>query len=227
MFSRHNVDTVDGFEAKHSHIAKLTYQKKLEKGMIIVLNKSLKDEVVNYAKNVSCGVIGLKSSVRMTLGSICKFEPAVAYNTQKFTLSQIERNLDGLANAYNANVAFLEDQQHSEELRTFARGLRDRLFQDREKLELIGLSFEDGSGNLQFNRRVLSELSQLEIYSVMDVNTQIFHSLYKKTLELLVVPLSSHMHFKGLNYHYNYRIGHMVEEGFSAIESGMIVNKAV
>jgi hypothetical protein len=51
--------------------------------------------------------------------------------------------------------------------------------------------------------------------------------LLKQSGDFLTDPLVDHMKFKGLGYHYNYKMGMMETDGFNTIEAGLLINKAV
>jgi len=216
--------------ARRSRIAKTTPQEKLDQGMTIVLNKSLKNEIVNYAQNVSHGVTGFKSNVRKLITDMGSFGLNAMYNGYDSAVYNMGRNLQAVASSYNKSVEFFDSQQQSGELRSFSRELRDRIGQGQDRLSMLGLSLEETPGQaarMRFDREALQELSHIELHTAISANLQVFHSLHQSATEVLTAPLSSHIQFKGLNYHYNYQLGRMVEDGFGIIESGMIVDRIV
>ena len=212
---------------RRARIAETTPQEKLDRGMVIVLNKSLKEEIVNYARNVSLGVTNFKSTVRMALTDMSGFGLNAMYNGYESAVRLVEKDLANLAKAYNAGTAFLERQQQSSDLRSFSQTLRDRIYQGQDRMGLLGFTYEEEGAGLQFDPVVLHDMTQIEMHAAIGANIQVFHGLHQSTSEVLTAPLSSHMHFRGLNYHYNYQLGRMVEDGFGIIESGMIVNRVV
>lgn len=225
---RNNKDII----RRRTRIAETTPQEKLEQGMVIVLNKSLKEEIVNYARNVSQGVTHFKSAIRLALADMGSFGLNAMYNGYDSAVRLVELDLIQLTEAYNKSTAFLESQQQSSELNHFSAALKDRVYQGRDRLGLLGFAFslyddEEWDGILVYDPEILRSLSQIEIHAAIGANMQVFHSLHQTTTEVLNAPLSSHMHFKGLNYHYNYQLGRMVEDGFGIIESGMIVDRVL
>ena len=213
--------------AKRARIAKTTPKDKLDRGMMVVLNKSLKNEIVRYAQNVSAGVTGFKSSLHMLLSDMGNFGLNAMYNGYDSAAMLVEDSLTAVAKTYNSSTTFLEEQNQSVQLRSYSQSLRERLMQGGDRLKSLGLTFENEGRNLQFNPEVFRSLSQIELHAVIGANMQIFHSMHQNTATVLTEPLSSHMHFKGLSYHYNYQLGRMVEDGFGIIESGMIVDRVV
>ena len=215
---------------KKARITNTSPQDKLDRGMMIVLNKSLKNEIINYARNVSNGVTSFKSSVHMSLNDMGSFSLNVMYNGYESAISSLEDNLTNLTTSYNRSTTFLQRQQQSPDLRSFSQELRDRIFQGKDRLELLGFSFyEESEGNsyLNFDSGILRSLNHIEIHAAIGANIQLFHSLHQRTTAVLTAPLSHHMPFRGLSYHYNYQMGRMVEDGLNIIESGMIVDRVV
>jgi len=200
---------------------------KVNRGMVVVLNKSLKSEIVRYARNVSQGVTGFKASLNTLLSDMGSFGLNAMYNGYESALRMVEDDLTKLAAAYNKSSGFLENQRESTELRHFSVNLRERLSQGKERLSLLGLNFSTEGYGLEFDSEVLQSLSQIELHGAIGANMQVLHSLHQSTTEVLSAPLSAHIGFKGLSYHYNYQLGRMVEDGFGIIESGMIVDRVV
>ena len=212
---------------KRARIAKTTPKEKLDQGMMIVLNKSLKSEIVRYARNVSDGVTGFKSSLHMLLSDMGSFGLNAMYNGYDSATLLVEDSLMAVTKAYNSSTSFLENQTQSAQLRSFSQALRERLMQGGDRLKSLGLTFEDEGRNLHFEPEVFRSMSQIELHAAIGANMQVFHSMHQSAATVLTEPLSSHMHFKGLSYHYNYKLGRMVEDGFGIIESGMIVDRVV
>ena len=214
-------------KVKRSRIANTSPKDKMDRGMVIVLNKSLKEEIVSYARNVSFGVTHFKSSVRTALTNMGSFGLNAMYEGYESAVEMMEEDLANIADTYNRGATFLRDQKESADLRSFSYQLRDKIFQGRDRLGLLGFNVEDESSTLHFDPSVLRSLSQIELHAAIGANMQVFRGLYQSTSEVLNTPLSSHIHFRGLSYHYNYQWGRMVEDGYGMIESGMIVDRVV
>ena len=212
---------------RRSRIAATTPQDKIEQGMIIVLNKSLKDEIVSHARNVSHGVTYFKSSVRMAIANMGSFGLNAMYNGYDSAVRMVEEDLENMAAAYNTGTAYLQRQQQSADLRSFSQALRDRIYQGQDRLGLLGFTVDAENESLHFDQSIIRGLSHIELHAAIGANMQVFHGLHQSTNDVLVAPLVSHMHFRGLSYHYNYQLGRMVEDGFGIIESGMIVDRVV
>ena len=210
---------------KRPRIAETTPKDKLDQGMMIVLNKSMKNEIIRYAQNVSGGVTNFKSAVRTLLKDMNNFTVNAMYEGYESATKMVEKDLIAVREAYNNGTAFLTEQKQSGELRAFSNLLRDRILQGQDRLDLLGVSIEDDK--IHFDSEVFRSMSPIELHSAIGANMPVFHSLHKTTTDVLTAPLSSHMHFRGLNYHYNYQLGKMVEDGFGIIESGMLVDRIV
>lgn len=213
--------------SKRPRIAQTSHQDKIDKGMRVVLNKSRKAEIVNYAKNVSHGVTQLKSVVRTTLTNMNSFGLNAMYRGYDSAVALVEKDLTKLAEAYNAGTEFMEAQDQSEELRSFSEALRERISQGRDKLRLLGLTVDRQRARLQFDPDVLKQLSQIELHAAIGINMQVFHSMHRSATDVLNAPMASHISFKGLSYHYNYQLGRIVEDGYGIIESGMVIDRVV
>jgi len=212
---------------RRAKIAEATPQARMDRGMVFVLNKSLKSEIVRYARSVSQGVTQFKTTVHSLSKDMGNFGLNAMYNGYDSALQLVEDGLYAVAEAYNTSTGFLERQQQSESLRSYSHALRDKMEQGRDLLGMLGVSFGVDDDSMVFDPSVLQELSQIELHVAIGSNLQVFHSLHQSATEVLVEPLSVHMGFKGLSYHYNYQLGRMVEDGFGIIESGMIIDRVV
>jgi len=138
----------------------------------------------------------------------------------------IADDLEEFAGHVNAAADFMQKQAHSGSLKIFSYELADNLQYNRERLALLGLTLGE-DGRVNFDRPFLKGLSQEKINVAIGENIQIFSGLQKHAVTFLNAPLAEHMKFKGLGYHYNYKLGKMEMDGFDVIEAGMLVDKAV
>ena len=215
-------DAVNNYTSRRARIAERTPQYMLDHGMTIVLNKALKDEIVKYAQNVSCSVTGLKYAVRSLINDIENF----SINTMEFgfeaATQAVEERLTFLSDTYNENTTFMRQQQHSPQLRTFSYEIGDNVYHNQYRLEKLGFSFSEEG--VHFDPVAYRILGREELQSAFNDNIQVFISLYQSTDDILAAPLSDHMHFRSFSYHYNYKLGRMVEDGFGIIQSGMLLD---
>ena len=194
-------------------------------GQAYILNKSLKDEIVQYAQNVSQGTTHLHSTTRQVAAGMENFNRDGADSTR--ARQRLTGDLGEFTEQYNGTIAFMKEQPHSAELRAFSDEISDTLRYNRDRLALLGFSQSD-EGTLSFDRLRFSELSRDQANVAIGENIQIFSDLHAQTNRLLQAPLAEHMRFKGLSYHYNYKMGAMVaDDGFSLIESGMIIDTSL
>jgi hypothetical protein len=193
---------------------------------IYVLNKSLKDEIVNYAHNVSYGVTNLRSTAKQTSNDMENFNRNVhreGFNTAQEWLSG---DLEEFAENYNKSSGFMQSQQQSPALRTFSYEIADNLYYNRDRLSMVGLNVGE-EGRLSFDREYFQSMPQEKINVAIGENIQIFSGLQRHAGAFLSEPLVDHMRFKGLGYHYNYKMGAMETDGFGILETGMLIDKAV
>ena len=208
---------------RRARIAEKTPQYVKDQGMTFILNKALKDEIVNYAQNVSHNVTGLNIAVRSLMRDMRNFEDTAEEYGHEAAIQQIEYRLDRLTEAFNQNANFMEYQQHSAQLRNFSYELSNNVYHNRERLGRVGFYFSEEE-EVRFNPDSLRLLHDDEIKTAFDESLQVFSVLYRNTGDILSAPLSEHMQFKGLSYHYNYRLGKIVEDGFGMIQSGMLLD---
>lgn len=195
-------------------------------GQMYILNKSLKDEIVKYAHNVSYGVTNLRASTRQTATDMENFNRDIHSDGLEKAKEWLADDLQEFATQYNASTGFMQSQKHSTDLRSFSCEVADNLFYNQERLSMLGFSLSE-SGQLSFSRDHLDGLSQDQINIAIGENIQIFSDMSRHTDKLLSEPLSEYMDFKGLSYHYNYKMGTMVTDGFGIIESGLLIDKVV
>lgn len=192
----------------------------------LILNKSRKNEIVQYARSVSEGVTGLKSSARQIVDDMELFNRNANRDGFDATLQELGDDLEAFAEKFNESASFMKNQTHSQQLRAFSDEVNDQLYYHRDRLALLGLSLSD-EGRMAYDRTVLENAHQGKVNVAIGENLQIFNDTYQQVSDFLTAPLSEHMNFKGLNYHYNYKMGGMVSDGFGIIESGLLMDRVV
>jgi len=233
MYRPYIVGTRDSnrITAKRARLTQKRPQQVIEQqGMSFVLNKSLKNEIVRYAQNVSQGVNGVQSAARSLLHSMDGFSRNAMQYGREQAVSLVEDGVNNLVEAYNKNVEFMRDQNHSPQLRNFSYDMTDNIHQNQKRLNRLGISFtetEEGERMLFDRESFRNSTRGGNIYVAIGENIQMLDNLYRSANQVLTAPLSEHMQFKALNYHYNYQLGRMVEDGFGIIDSGLIVDKVV
>lgn len=192
----------------------------------ILLNKTMKQEVREYARGVSDSVVSTKESSKNTVRDMTEFNKNAfkrSYDTAKMW---IQYDLEEFASSYNDSTEFLSDQKHSQSLRSFSERLTDNVQASAAQLEDLGLSMNN-DGKLNFNVAKFNELSESRLNSAIGESINVFQEIYNDAGEILTEPLKEHMNFKNLGYYYNYKLGRMESDTFKMIESGMLVDLVV
>jgi len=195
-------------------------------GRIFVLNKALKNEIVRYAQAVSHGVTDLREATKQTALDMENFNRTVHMDGWEYAIRNLSEDLEQFADDFNRSAGFMQSQLHSSGLRAFSHEVVDNVFHNRGRLEMLGLSLSE-EGQLSFSRAQMESMNHEEVNVAIGENIAIFEGLKSYTQQLMTEPLVEHMRFRGLNYHYNYRMGTMETEGYSLIEAGMLVDRLV
>lgn len=195
-------------------------------GRVFVLNKALRNEVINYAQAVSHGVTDLREATKRTSIDMENFNGMVHKNGWDVARENLADNIGNFADNYNRSAGFMQQQMHSAGLRAYSGEVVENVHNNMERLEMLGLSLSE-EGLIAFNREHVSGMSHEEINVAIGETIEIFESLRSYTSQLMTEPLAEHMRFRGLSYHYNYRMGTMETDGFGLIEAGMLVDRLV
>jgi len=195
-------------------------------GRIFVLNKSLRNEIVNHAQNVTSGVTDLRQATGRAAYDMENFNRTVHREGWEEAIENLTENLAEFAAGFNQSADFMQSQEHSAGLRAFSEEVTDNVYYNRSRLEMLGLSLSEG-GRLAFSDRQVRAMSHEQVNVAISENIEIFEGLRAYTSQILSEPLVEHMHFRGLTYHYNYQLGRMETEGFGLLEAGMLVDKFV
>jgi hypothetical protein len=195
-------------------------------GRVFVLNKALRDEIVNYARAVSDGVTDLRDATKRTAADMERFNAMVHRDGWENALENMTENLAEFAEYYNRSADFMNTQKHSAGLRAYSSEVIENVHHNRGRLKMLGLTLTD-EGRLNFDREAVSALSHEAMNVAIGENIETFDGLRSHTRQLMTEPLVEHMRFRGLSYHYNYRMGKMETDGYNLIESGMLVDRLV
>jgi hypothetical protein len=198
----------------------------LSGGRMYVLNKAVKEEIINYAQNVSFGVTNLRSSARHTANDMEIFNRNAHREGFGEAVDLLTEDLSKFTRHYNEATDFLQNQEQSANLRTFSMEVTDNINYNKERLNMLGLSINE-DGRMRFDKQAVREMSPERINIAIGENIRIFGDLSQHTENILTEPLIDHMKFKALNYHYNYKMGMMEADGFSLLEAGILVDKWV
>ena len=195
-------------------------------GRIFVLNKSLRNEIVNHAQNVTTGITDLRSATGRTAQDMENFNRTVYREGWEEAVDRLTENLTQFADGYNHAANFMQSQEHSAGLRAFSEEVTDNVYYNRTRLEMLGLTLSE-EGRLAFSNKQVRDMSHEQINVAISENIEIFEGLRAYTGQVLSEPLVEHMHFRGLTYHYNYQLGRMETEGFGLLEAGILVDRVV
>lgn len=195
-------------------------------GRVFVLNKALRNEVVRYAQAVSFGVTDLREATKRAVTDMEHFNGMVHKEGWDSALSNMAENLELFSEYYNSSAGFMQAQAHSEGLRLYSSEITDNVNNNSVRLEMLGLVLSE-EGQINFNREAVMAMNHEEMNVAIGENIEIFEGLRSYTQQLMTEPLVEHMRFRGLAYHYNYRLGTMETDGYNLIEAGMLVDRLV
>jgi len=212
----------DGYTPRKERIAQGTETQ----GRVFVLNKALRNEIVNYAQSVSGGVSNLRDATKRTAVDMESFNSKVHREGWEAALENMVENLENFANGYNRSAGFMQNQPHSSGLRSYSGEVTENVQNNRSRLEMLGLTLSE-DGKIAFDREFVSAMNHETINVAIGENIELFEGLRSYTQQLMTEPLIEHMRFRGLSYHYNYRMGTMETDGYSLIEAGMLVDRLV
>ncbi len=191
-----------------------------------MLNKSLKSDVVEYARGVSNGVLSIKNISNNVVINMENFNKNLHKKDYEAIKEWIREDISWFANNYNKGVNFLSSQSHSPTLNEYANTLKIFISENSDLLLQIGLNV-DKNGQISFNETTFKNLNQSSTTAAISEAIAIFQGIYNFSIDVLKEPLSEHMNFKNLNYYYNYKLGTMFSDTFKLIESGMIIDQVV
>ena len=195
-------------------------------GRVFVLNKSLQNEIVRYARAVSHGVTDLRAATKQAASHMKDFNRIVYEEGWDTAVGGLVNDLSRFANHFNQSAGFMQNQLHSTGLRSFSNEVSDNVYYNRHRLERLGLTLSQ-KGHLAFSPEQVTNMSHGELSIAIGENIEVFSDLKSFTQQLMTEPLLEHMRFRGLRYHYNYKLGQMETEGFSLLEAGILVDKLV
>jgi len=216
--------TVESSGAVSPRRAPIAQKPEPEPNLSVLLNKSLKMDVISHARQTSTAVNGVKDGARHVASAMENFNQQAYYEGLPGATHNISGRLAAFAGAINQSVSFMSNQQHSQALRDFAEDLSNLVYDSRRELAFVNITTQDGR-TLDFLAPSFQEKDQDDLNIAFGESIGVFNRTYKNSANMLNLPLSEHMNFQGLNYFYNYRLGTLVDETFKLIESGLIIDK--
>jgi hypothetical protein len=196
------------------------------RGPVFVLNKTLRHDIVSYAQAVSNGVTDLRTATKQTTQGMENFNRAVYHEGYEAALEGLQNSLARFAEGFTSSAGFMAQQRHSSGLSSFSGEIAGSVYDNRERLAPLGITLSD-DGTMSFNRATLTGRNHAQVNEIIHSTRPVFEGLRAYSAQLMTEPLIEHMRFNGLNYHYNYRLGTMETEGFSLLETGMLVDRLV
>ena len=185
---------------------------------VVMLNKARNDKIIDYAKELSSCIVGLKDAAKMYIYDMHLIERNGTVTFENH-LQWVEEDLRGFITSYNHLQSV--NTGHSRELGNFAHYIRNFTKINSEVLSHIGIvAYDDANLTYHGMGSMISHEAAKKA-----VNT--FEQAYNAARGFLEQPLSRHMEFKGLDYYYNYTIGPMGNNTFGIIQSGMLIDVAV
>ena len=192
----------------------------------VLLNKSLKSDVVNYAREASFSVTGLRGAAGKLATEAETFGRKARTSGLETAREAVAVRAEAFAEVFNKARAFTQKQEHSEPLRAYGADAAGIVEQNSEALGTLGFSLDD-EGVLHFDRAKTDEMDAAAMQWALGDAEGAFKEVYELSQDVLKEPLASHMHFKGLRYYYNYKMGAVQDNTFKMIEAGMIADYAV
>jgi len=192
----------------------------------VLLNKALKSDVVTYAREASFSVTGLRGAAGKLVNEAEVFGRKARAEGLDGAQEAFAKRAEDFVEVYNKAHEFTQAQEHSESLRMFGVDAAGVLEQNDEALSAMGFAF-DAEGKLQFDRSKMDSMDAAAMQWALGDAESTFKEVYDLAQEVLKEPLANHMHFKGLRFYYNYKMGAVQDNTFKMIEAGMIADYAV
>ena len=220
-YMQRTVERTGAVSPKRPQIAQ---KPEIEPNSAFLLNKSLKVDVVKHARQTSNAVNGVKDGARRVVNMMEGFNQYAHERGFPYARAAVGNELQSFTNSFNKSVDFMQGQLHSQSLQNFAAGLVEHSLNNRQELEFVDIYTDDGR-TLTFLADEFYQQDQDALNIAFGQSIGSFLQTYKDASDMLNVPLTEHMDFKGLNYYYNYRMGTLVADTFKIIESGLIIDK--
>ncbi len=201
------------------------------------LNKSFKNEIVDYAETISLDLNSIKNSAKNVINNT----GSLLFNFGA-TKEKIKKSLSDFAKKYNAYNNFAKrNNRQSPLLSTFSDSLKFRVSDNFDCLAKLGFSdvstktegtSDEGLSDkpiekISFDEEYFDSLSQKNISENLSPLKEFCQSIYDDTCEIMTVPMEEHMNFRNLDYYYNYIFANNSSKSHNTvkiIETGMLVD---
>jgi hypothetical protein len=194
-------------------------------GAPIERNMFVKSDVINYARNFSSGVTGVKNMAKSLSNNADYIKFAAHSEGMESAIDWLKEEAADFADAFNKANDFAKNQKHSAAVADFADDVAGILLDDADEVGSAGLSFIDGK--LSFNEEIVNDFSYSRLSAVLDGIAETANKIYKTASDFLQTPLSDHMGFKSLSYYYDYRLGGIAHNNMNIVSSGMIIDVTI
>jgi len=205
---------------------KIADKRQSVKSFKVLLNKSLNQEVIDYARGISSSVVYTKETAKNLVKDMTNFNKNMHKRGADTAKRWIKYDLLEFVDSYNASTQFLAEQKHSDNLRGFSERLEDSVSMNIERLARVGITRHQ-DGKLSLNTEAFNRLDEGRLNMAIGETLSTFKDIYSDSSDVLSEPLKNHMNFRALGYYYNYKLGKMENDTFKIIESGMIIDKAI
>lgn len=191
-----------------------------EKEYSFFLNKTFKNEIVNYAETISNDLNSIKNSVKNVVNKMSN-----NYFNYDSEVENLKYELEEFTEKYNSYKDFAEkNYRHSPLLSNFSDSLKFRVENNKDILSKFGVFYDDELNEISFDINVFDSLSSKEILNDVSNLKRLCGEIYNDTCEIMTVPMEEHMNFKNLNYYYNYIFSNENHNTVKIIETGMLVD---
>jgi len=195
------------------------------KSQIFFLNKSLKNEIVKYARNLSSSVSGIKESSRQLVSDMEQFNKNVDEEGLDRARKWLSDDIKAFSEAVSNADDFTEKQSQSRVLKDYMERIKYSLASNKNEMAELGVKVSGKA--VSFAADQVSKMDSRQINVAIGRSIRIFDEIYEYSTGLLTSPMVEHMSFKEFQYHYNYKMGSVVTDGFNMVESGMVVDMVI
>jgi hypothetical protein len=190
------------------------------------LNKTLKDDVIDYANSTAKSIVQIKEGARKLSTDMQQFDKYLEQSGIKTAKYWLAENIENFVDSYNNASKILTEQDHSDTLKLFIENVLSDIIDNIYGLNELGINM-DSDSTLSFDITKINNSSVDLLNEVIYKTLYTIENIYNRSTEILKEPLSSHMQFSKLTYYYNYKLGGIETNTFDMIQRGMILDISV
>jgi len=220
----------------------------LAKHQSYILSKSVRTDVMRYARGATSSVTAMKSASAGVVKDMEGFNRDVSSDGLDSAKRWLASSLSSFVSAYNQSEDFLLGQDQNQALRDYGGGLAQVMTDNRDRLARLGIGVSDANtaavteaadgetepsaadvsgGSLTFDQVALERLDQSTANIAIGDSIPVFNRVEDDSSEMLTQPLSDYMGFNSLKYHFNYKMGGLPADGFRMIDEGMVFDRVL